>query len=514
MSDNRLKNKEWRINHLYKIRDKNSQLITYKRNRAQREFAENAHTRNIILKSRQLGFSTEEAIDTLDDTVFTPNFDSLFIAQDLKTAEEIFDNKVHLTWKNLPKELKDLWDQERSSARRMKFGFGDGRYSSITVDNTGRSGTFNRVHITELPILYEKYPKRAKEVLEGTIPAVPMDGRVDIESTARGDSGPFYEMFWEAWERGEPDTKIDYKAHFYNWTYDDNEISKISEPLEVPKEFQDYQKKHGLSDTQITYYYLKWVSLNKDWQALFREYPTTPEEAFAYAGEKFFANEKIEFQKQFVKKGEKQGDWTIFEEPEATHYYGIGADVSEGVGKDHSTAVVIDFKPLVPKVVATYKNNKITPDNFAFELKDKGMKYHKALVAPENNSMGYATVSKLNEIYNNVYRQVKHDKSTNKKSTKLGWKTGPSTKPKMLHDLKTAINEDGIQIPSQEILKELRSYTQDDVQYQRTDEDTTRHFDLLIATAIAYQMKDYVNRSTRTKSRKLTASRGKGFRGV
>ena len=106
-SDKRLLDKDWRISHLYKIKDKNKNLIRFQRNWAQIEFNKKKHTRNIILKSRQLGFTTEEVIDTLDDVLFIRNFDSLFIAQDLDTAKDIFDNKVNLAWDTFP--LKDFY---------------------------------------------------------------------------------------------------------------------------------------------------------------------------------------------------------------------------------------------------------------------------------------------------------------------------------------------------------------------------------------------------------------------
>src|SRR3990167_310772 len=198
----RLSSKDWRLTHFYKIRDKKKNLITFKRNKAQSHFNEHKHTRNIILKSRQLGFTTDEAIDMLDDCLFNRNTDCLIIAQDLDVAKDIFDNKVKLAWDNFV--LKNEYASDLNSARRIKLNFGDGNYSSITVDSSGRAGTYHRLHITEFAKLCKAFPDRAKEVLDGSIPAVPTDGRVDIESTAEESTGLFYEMFWEAWQRGEP----------------------------------------------------------------------------------------------------------------------------------------------------------------------------------------------------------------------------------------------------------------------------------------------------------------------
>jgi hypothetical protein len=180
------------------------------RNRAQRAYNEAKHTRNILLKSRQLGFTTDGCIDMLDASLWTPNFNGLLIAQDLDTAKDIFSNKIELAWKNYP--LQAYYSCDANSARQLKFGYGDGTVSSITVDSSGRSGTYNRVHVTEFADVAKKYPDKAREIIEGTIPAVPTDGEVTIESTAQGAGGMFYDMFWEAYQRGEPTRPIEYKA--------------------------------------------------------------------------------------------------------------------------------------------------------------------------------------------------------------------------------------------------------------------------------------------------------------
>lgn len=201
------------------------------------------------------------------------------IAHNLDDAKKIFGGKIELAWKNFPAELRALYKVDTNTAQTLKFEFGDGTYSSIAVDTSGRSGTYNRVHITEFADLCKKFPNKVKDILEGTIPAVPTHGRVDIESTSQGASGEFYEMFMQAWERGEPTYPVEYKAHFYNWTWDE-EIETLEVIKEIPKVFREYQAFHKLSEQQITYYFLKWLSLNKDWNSLRKEYPTTPEEAF------------------------------------------------------------------------------------------------------------------------------------------------------------------------------------------------------------------------------------------
>jgi hypothetical protein len=478
--DRRLASKEWRISHLYKIKNKLAELVQFKPNRAQRDFEKNRHTRNIILKSRQLGFTTDEAVDMLDDTLFHRNFDALFIAQDLDTAKDIFGNKIDLSWTHFP--LQHLYRVNTDSARQLKFDFGDKTVSSVSVDSSGRSGTFQRLHITEFAKVAKDFPDKAKEILTGSIPAVPIHGRVDIESTANGSEGQFYDLFWEAWERGEPTSPSQFKAHFYNWTYDDDEMSRIEIRRDLPKEMRDYQAQHGLTDLQISYYYEKFLSLNKKWDDMKREYPTTVFEAFEGSGAKLFDSQKLNL--MTLATGNKVGQWVYYAEPIIGHRYAMGCDVAEGVGQDSSTCVIWDFTPLKPVVVAIFKDNTIAPDIFAYEVKNGAEKYSMALVAVERNNHGHTTISKLKEIYpeKNIYIDDKD---------KLGWDTNLVSKPKMMYDLSTAINNELVNIPSQPLVSELRRYDKEQLNTTRFDDLATQHWDLLVACSIGFQMKDH-----------------------
>lgn len=485
--DKRLLDKSWRISHLYKITTKDSQLVQFKRNRAQEHFAANRHSRNIILKSRQLGFTTDECIDALDDCLFNRNFQALVLSYDQDSTYKIFADKIRLAWNNFPLQSAFTVDAERADALRVDFG--DKTFSSISVKTSGRSGTYQRVHISEFAKICKEYPDRAREIITGTIPAIPINGRVDIESTAEGEFGYFHDMFWEAWNRDRDPKPTEYKAHFYNWTWDDEEIARISDvPLilkELSPDFLAYQQKHSLSDQQICYYYLKYLSLNKSWALLRQEYPTTPEEAFESSGDKLFNLEALE--KQLTTEGTDYGDWTLFDNFHPSHRYAIGADVAEGVGRDSSTAVIFDFTDNA--VAGIYKSNQIAPDLFAYELKTMGHKFGTCLIAPERNNHGWATITKLKDIYPEfkIYREKKQD-LYEKETNKYGWHTTVGTKPNMLYDLASAINENEIRINSKPLLQELKTYDKSDLQITRGNEET-KHWDLVMALAIAFQMR-------------------------
>src|SRR3990167_3808159 len=137
--------------------------------------------------------TTFEMLDMLDEALFTSNYQGLFIAQDLDTAKDIFSNKAEVAWNNFP--LQQLYKLNTESARQMKFDFGNKTSSSLTVDSSGRSGTYNRLHISEFAAVCKKFPDKAKEILQGSIPAVPLQGRVDIEKTVLESEGRIYDMF-------------------------------------------------------------------------------------------------------------------------------------------------------------------------------------------------------------------------------------------------------------------------------------------------------------------------------
>jgi hypothetical protein len=164
----------------------------------------------------------------------------------------------------------------------------------------------------------------------------------------------------------------------------------------------------------------------------------------------------------------------------------MGVDVAEGVGQDSSTAVIWDFTDLKPKIVARYNSNKIAPDLLAYELKMAGDKYGTCLIAVERNNHGHTTLSKLKDIYN--ARKIYVDDKD-----RLGWETNLVSKPKMLYDFNTAINDELVDIPDRILISEMRRYDKEELNERGFDDERTQHFDILIAAAIGFQMKSNLN---------------------
>ena len=184
----------------------------------------------------------------------------------------------------------------------------------------------------------------------------------------------------------------------------------------------------------------------------------------------------------------------IWSEYNASQRYAIGADTSEGVGRDSCASCVINFSTRPARVVATYANNTIPPDVFGYELIRQGQMYGECLIGAERNNTGYGTIAILQEGYPEykLYKHTVKDKITNEETTKIGWQTNLSTKSASIYELKSAIENGELETFDRRLLEEMKHYQIRDVKTKKK-EGMTRHFDLLMACAIAWQMRDFVS---------------------
>lgn len=188
-------------------------------------------------------------------------------------------------------------------------------------------------------------------------------------------------------------------------------------------------------------------------------------------------------------------DFKVYKPYDASHRYALAADVAGGVGLDSSTSVVIDFSTVPCRVVATYRSNTIKPDTFGYELARQGDVFGGSLVAPEKNNHGAGTIAILKQNYENIYYTEDKDLKvdiTNARPKEYGWHTNAASKPKMFFALKKAVEDGLLLLTDPELIAEAKSYSRDDLMDKEIDPRlSTRHFDLLTACAIAWQMKDF-----------------------
>lgn len=89
----------------------------------------------------------------------------------------------------------------------------------------------------------------------------------------------------------------------------------------------------------------------------------------------------------------------MYEAVKENHSYVITVDVSRGKGLDYSAFSVIDVTNIPYKMVATYKNNEISPLVYPSVIKQVGSYYNNAYVLVEINDNGQQVVDSLFEDY-------------------------------------------------------------------------------------------------------------------
>ena len=264
-------------------------VIPFKPNRAQRRLMARLWYRNLILKARQLGFTTLICILWLDHALFNENQRVGIVAQDRETAEALFRDKVKLAYENLPEEIRAVRKLKRETAQELLFD----NNSSIRVATSVRGGTIHRLHISEFGKIGAKYPEKAAEVVTGSLPAVPLDGIAVIESTAEGQDGEFYRMSMRAIEKAEGAAKLtprDWRLHFYAWWMEPG--YRMSEPVPIsPRDEEYFKRVEGETGTTLDRAQRNWyvatrdADFSGDEQKMWQEYPSFPREAFQVSTE-------------------------------------------------------------------------------------------------------------------------------------------------------------------------------------------------------------------------------------
>lgn len=276
----------WRLNNLYWITDKEGKRVKFELNWAQEELLDEMHDLNIVLKARQLGFTTFIEIYMLDICVFFPDTRAGVIAHTKDDAEAIFRDKIKFAYDNLPEQIKAANPIRRDNTTTLELG----NNSLIRVGTSLRGGTLQYLHISEFGKICARFPEKAREIVTGALNTIEAGQMAFIESTAEGQEGRFYELCEEAQSKarqGAKLTSMDWKFHFFPWWREKAywlEPEGVIIPPRLDKYFGEVEVVIGqtLNAGQRAWYVKKEEVQKEDMK---REYPSTAKEAFEAAVE-------------------------------------------------------------------------------------------------------------------------------------------------------------------------------------------------------------------------------------
>ncbi len=489
----RINPRPWIEENLW-IRDKLRQVIPFRLNWAQIDYFEHRTQWDIILKARQLGFTTEISALFFADTLLRPNTTSLLVAHDIDSAKMLF-RIVRLFWERLPASEKALVGRPHHDREGELYWPAIGSTYRVGTAGSKRVGhglTINNLHCSE--VSRWTHPE---ESLTGLLEAVPSGGRVVLESTANGVGNYFHDLWVAAKSR-----QARYTPHFYVWFENPDyalEGPKLTDLTSEEKTLREQLARMGikLSDDQI-----RWRREKiKDLRDRFAEqYPEDDVTCFLTSGRCCFDVKALSV--RMGKLREIRGEvlstipgkvaatavapmkLIVWKRPEAGHRYVIGADVGEGVpGGDPSAACVLDRKSC--EQVAEL-HGSAAPERFARLLDVLGRFYNLATIAVERNNHGHSTLNTLSNVcrYPQLYKHVKYDASQNIVPV-LGWPTNQQTKPILVDDLAAAIAGGHIIINSAELIDECLTFVTKENDAQEAQEG--KYDDRVLAIGIAWQ---------------------------
>lgn len=520
------------IEEFLKIKTKDSEIIPFKLNKPQlklyellkRQSETGKPQRVIILKARQMGFSTLTEAILFKRTATKANVNSGIIAHKDDATTNLF-NMSKLFLEELPEQLKPK--TKASNAKEIIFDDreGNGLRSKVKCmtaggDGIGRSDTFQNLHLSEVSSW-----THAKEILDGLLQAVPNKPNtlIIIESTAKG-----YDYFKELWDKA-CDGENDFEPLFCAW-WELDEYRLPCGELELTEEEQELKELYNLDNEQIAW--RRWCIRNNcgnDVNTFKQEYPSCPEEAFLASGECIFDKDiivsQIEHNRPLIsgwKRGEfeykkimhpvrnekgevvaidkkisdikfvekENGLITIHQEPSvrrnanneiiAKRRYTIGGDTA-GLGLDYYTAKVVADD--TQETVATLRKQRIDEDKYADQVYCLGKYYHDALIGLETN-YSYAPTKELVELdYPNLYQRKRYETTTREIQKVFGFETSRLTKPIILQSLVATMREKATAECDIATLKEMLTFVRKENGKQEAQEGY--HDDLVMAKAIA-----------------------------
>lgn len=280
---------KYRLNNLYYIIARDGSEIPFRLNDIQENVLDNLHTRNLILKARQLGMSTFSVLYLLDQCIWNKNLSAGIVSYSLEHAQHIFKRIIGYALDHLPKWLRVPINAR--SAREVYFGNG----SVLRVDTTLRGGAYQLVLVSEFGKTCARNPVKAEEVVTGTLQTVSAAGKIIIESTGEGNEGFFAEMVTSAARRGNDNlNELEYKLFFYPWMREPS--YKVEGKAELDTDLNDYFKKvREEHNEEITQEQINWYSLQRKvlGDKVKQEFPSTIGEAFLTSSDAYYFAEGV-----------------------------------------------------------------------------------------------------------------------------------------------------------------------------------------------------------------------------
>ena len=373
---------------------------------------------------RQSGKTTAIAAMLLWYTLFHQNYNIAILANKMQQAREIL-SRIQLAYEHLPRWLQQgvvEWNKGN-----IELENGSKILASATSSSAIRGGSFNLIYLDEFAFVPNNIQE---EFFASVFPTISsgQTSKVLITSTPNG-----LNMFYKIWTDS-VEGRNSYERVDVFWSdvpgrdekWKEETIRNTSED-QFKVEFEcDFI---GSTNTLINSGKLKTLAY------------TTPIE--------------------------QSGETKIYDYAEPDHNYIITVDTSRGQGIDYSAFIVVDTTSIPYKVVATYRNNYITPLLYPNVIHHAAKIYNEAMILVETNDIGQQVADILHHdleyegviaVNNSGRKGQQVTGGFGGKTMHLGLRTTKTTKRIGCANLKTLIEMDKLLITDYDIIYELSTF--------------------------------------------------------
>lgn len=479
----------------------------------ERQQAEGKPVRIIILKARQMGFSTltEAVIFYTTATAFAT--ESMIVAHTDETTNNLF-RMSRRYYDELPAPLRPMLrasnaqelDFDRPSRSKAAVGGLGSRIRCATAGGkgVGRSYTLRCLHLSE----YAFWPGDKALTFTGLVQAVPdRPGTVIvIESTANGydDFKAKWDAAVEAQRRGEEG----YVPVFFPWFEMDEYRREVPPGFALTPEEREIAETFRLDDAQMAW--RRWCIANQcggDLNLFHQEYPATPDEAFIATGRCVFDRAALILRREQVRQenwergmfrvrraadgkilsfewsADRAGPIRIRKQPERGVPYVIGGDTA-GTGSDFFAGQVIDNRTGEQAAVL---HHQFGERMYAEQMYCLGRYYNDALIGVETNYSTYPEMV-LEELgYPKLYVRERYDTFTGATANAFGFDTNSRTRNALIDGLKDVAKGALETITDYDTLGEMLTFVYD--RDWKAQAEQGEHDDLVMALGIAHAIR-------------------------
>lgn len=433
------------------IINKDGELTPYLPNTVQLDFRSHRTRRDLVLKARQLGISTEIQADMFNVAITRSSLQAT-LAHDSETTQKL-RRMTDRFWRGLPDHLRPKRGLDNKTTTTYPHTNSEVTIATAGSVNLGRGGTYTHLHGSEVA-----FWKDAASTMKGIMQGVSMAGSIVLESTPNGAQGWFYDQCMKALD-GDPTWRL----HFYPWWWDAEYRIALDtdEAAHVATTLDDDERalveRYNLSPEQIAWRRTKQREMGLDFA---QEYPEDPHSCFLLSGMGYFANALDGvFTAPYLD--------TVIE----GHRHVAGLDF--GQTNDYTVCEVVDADDFEQRDIL--RINRLPWAEMRTRVCQMCDKWNVTTLIAEKNAMGSTNIEELrNEI--------------NPRTTIMSFTTDARSKPKAISGLRMALAEEGLKLlPDENLKRELQAFQAHQLpsgqwQYSAPEGE---HDDTVIALALA-----------------------------